>query len=175
MRKFKIPNQKHLFLKKYINIVTNPSYKTETKTHRRHHITDILKKVMLVVDTQVVTESNVTNRLRYHSKTCSVPTVLPVRNPQSPPSSLDPHVQKPGDSSHTLTVVTTRIRLVRNPEVRRTNPRPSSTGPSGTQGPTVRTVTTTMYSRRLTVRVHGRHHHHPTYSTSGPGSLQVHP
>lgn len=60
----------------YIDITTNPSRKTETKTHVHHHIRDILQKQTFVVfntDTKGVIESHVNNYLRDDLKTTTDP------------------------------------------------------------------------------------------------------
>lgn len=66
----------------YIDTTTYPSLTTETKTHIRHHIRNILKEPTFVPvskDTKGVTEFYINNHLRHHFKMTPDPTVYPVR------------------------------------------------------------------------------------------------
>lgn len=87
--KKKKPNRKYSVLKKHIytNITTKPSRGIKNKTHMYNHIRGILKKLILVVVTtenQGVTESDVNDHLRCHSKTTPILVVHLVRNTRSP-------------------------------------------------------------------------------------------
>lgn len=101
MKKIKKPKWKYPLLKRdfYIDTKTNPYRQTETKTHRRHHIRDILRKSIFIVvttDTKGVSESHLNNHLRHHFKTSSTTTVHPDRNLGLPPSSPESYGQEPG-------------------------------------------------------------------------------
>lgn len=75
-----------------MDTTTNLSHDTETNTHTRHYIREILKKPMFVtvtVNTKGTIQSHTNNCLRHYFDTTPDVTVHPVRSPGSPPSPPD--------------------------------------------------------------------------------------